>query len=80
MVFYRFAPAPSADVMKATFIAMWRLFHAIAFYPILIGLFILLYFKGAHWIFGVGIIAIILIFDPIWRVMAKNIFKMISKK
>jgi len=66
--------------MKATFIAMWRLFHALAFYPIMIGAFIWLYIKGAHWVFGALIITAILIFDPIWRVMAKNLWRMLIKK
>lgn len=66
--------------MKATLTAMWRLFHALAFYPIMIGVFIWLYFKDAHWIFGAAIVAGILIFDPIWRVMAQNIWTMFKRK
>ena len=66
--------------MKATLIAIWRLFHALAFYPIVIGVFIWLYFKGAHWIYGAAVIAIILIFDPIWRVMFRNVLRLLSKK
>jgi len=65
--------------MKATLISIWRLFHALAFYPILIGVFIWLYFKGAHWIYGVAIIAIILIFDPIWRILLKRIWAIFTK-
>jgi len=66
--------------MKATLIAIWRLFHALAFYPILIGVFIWLYFKGAHWIYGLAIIAIILIFDPIWRLLLKRVLSIVRKK
>jgi len=66
--------------MKATLIAIWRLFHALAFYPILIGAFIWLYFKGAHWVYGAAIIIIILVFDPIWRVIASNTLKIFTKK
>jgi len=66
--------------VKATLIAMWRLFHALAFYPIMIGVFLWLYFKGAHWIWGALIIASMLIFDPIWRVMGRNVLRMIQKK
>jgi len=66
--------------MKATLTAIWRLFHALAFYPILIGVFIWLYFKGAHWIYGLAIIAIILIFDPIWRLLLKRVLSIIRKK
>jgi len=66
--------------MKATLTAMWRLFHALAFYPIMIGVFLWLYFKGAHWIWGAAIIAGILIFDPLWRAIGKNILNMIKKE
>ncbi|WP_026940893.1 hypothetical protein [Hellea balneolensis] len=66
--------------MKASLIAMWRLFHALAFYPIMIGVFIWLYIDGADWIWGAFIIAGILIFDPIWRIMGRNILNMIQKK
>lgn len=58
--------------MKAALTAFWRLFHALAFYPLLIGVFIWLYIKDAHWIFGVAIIAIILIFDGMWRVLFQS--------
>lgn len=66
--------------MKAALMALWRLFHAIAFYPIMIGVFIWLYIKDAHWIYGLCVILIILIFDPIWRILGANILKLISKK
>lgn len=63
--------------MKNTLTAMWRLFHAIFFYPILIGLFIWLYIKGAHWIWGLAVIALILIFDPMWRIMGSSFLRFI---
>jgi len=66
--------------MKATLTAMWRLFHALAFYPLMIGGFIWLYIKGAHWIWGAAIIAGILIFDPMWRAIGHNILRMVQKK
>jgi len=66
--------------VKATLTALWRLFHALAFYPILIGAFIWLYFKGAHWIYGLMIIAIILIFDPIWRLMGQRLWNILKKR
>jgi len=59
--------------VKAVLTAFWRLFYAFAFYPILIGLFIWLYIKDAHWIFGVMIIAVILVIDPIWRIIFTKI-------
>ena len=66
--------------MKAVLSAFWNLFHALAFYPLMIGGFMWLYFKSAHWGYGVAIIVAILIFDPIWRVMAKNIWRMLTSK
>jgi len=66
--------------MKATLIAMWRLFHALAFYPLMIGTFIWLYIKGAHWVWGALIIAGILMFDPIWRIMARSLSRMIQRR
>jgi len=53
---------------------MRRLFHGLAFYPVLIGIFIWLYIKQAHWIFGAVIIATILWFDPMWRLIAHRVF------
>jgi len=66
--------------MKSILIAMWRLFYALAFYPIMIGLFLWLYIKGEHWIWGLLIIAGILIFDPMWRAIGRNIISMVQKK
>lgn len=66
--------------MKATLTAMWRLFHVLAFYPVMIGAFIWLYIKEAHWIGGALIIAAIFIFDPIWRAIGQNILRMVQKK
>lgn len=58
----------------------WRMFQAYLFYPVMIGVFLWLYVTGAHWIFGVGVIIAILIFDRTWLVIGKNILRMISKK
>ncbi len=66
--------------MKAVLISMWRLFHALAFYPIMFGAFIWLYIKGAHWIWGALILACILVFDPIWRIMARNLWRILTGK
>ena len=62
--------------MKAALIALWRLFYAFAFYPIMIGLFIWIYVTGRHWVFGLAVIAAILILDPIWRVLARSILRL----
>lgn len=66
--------------MKPALIAMWRLFRALAFYPLMLVTGIWLWLKGAHWIWGVGIIAAILIFDPIWRIMGRNLLRILSGK
>jgi len=52
-----------------------RMARAYLFYPTMVGLFLWLYFKESHWIFGAIVIAAILILDPIWRVLARNTLK-----
>lgn len=56
-------------------IVFWRMFWAFAFYPIIIGLIIWLYFKGAHWGWGLALVAIMLTFDPIWRLILRRMFR-----
>ena len=58
---------------KAVLIAFWRLFWALAFYPLIIGLMIWLYIKEHHWIWGVAVIIAELILDPIWGLAARRI-------
>lgn len=58
--------------MKAAFTAMWRLFYGLLFYPIMIGLFLWIYFTGRHWGYGAVIITAILVLDPIWRVLGRR--------
>lgn len=58
-------------------VVFWRLFHGLLFYPLLIALFLWLYFTDKHWIYGAAIIIAILILDPIWRVIGKRILEMI---
>lgn len=48
---------------------MWQLFQGLLFYPVMIGLFLWVYFTDKHFIFGLLIIAAILWLDPIWRLM-----------
>jgi len=50
-----------------------RMARAYLFYPVMVGLFLWLYFTGAHWVFGLAVIVTILILDPIWWILAKNI-------
>lgn len=66
--------------MKTTLIAMWRLFHALFFYPIMFGVFLWLYFTDKHWIFGLAVLIAILVFDPIWRILGRNILNSIKSK
>ncbi len=57
--------------------AFWRLFYGLIFYPLLVGLFLWLYFTDKHWIFGLAIIVAILVFDPTWRIIARRAVQMI---
>jgi len=52
-----------------TFIAILKVYWAFLFYPLLLALFIWLWIKGAHWIWGALVIAAMLIFDPLWRAL-----------
>jgi len=54
--------------------------RAILFYPFMIGLFLWLYIRDAHWIFGTTVIGAILILDPIWRILAVNTVKTLRNK
>jgi len=66
--------------VKAVLVSMWRLFHGLAFYPLAIALFIWLFIKGAHWGFGLSVIIAILMFDPIWRIMAGRLWQFWTKR
>ncbi len=57
-----------------------RVGRAYLFYPLMIGIFLWLYINKAHWIFGVMVIAAILILDPIWGSMAKNVMRMWKRR
>jgi len=57
-----------------------RMARAYLFYPAMIGLFLWLYIRDAHWIYGLAVIVAILIIDPIWRILLKSIFKAIHNK
>ncbi|HHI88613.1 MAG TPA: hypothetical protein ENK01_01550 [Hellea balneolensis] len=51
-----------------------RLARATLFYPAMVGLFLWLYVRQAHWIYGLLVIMAILVLDPIWRIMARNLW------
>ncbi|PHS36649.1 MAG: hypothetical protein COA91_12185 [Robiginitomaculum sp.] len=57
-----------------------RMARAFLFYPVMIGVFLWLYIRDVHWIYGLAVIVAILIVDPIWRILLKSIFKAIQKK
>ena len=54
---------------------MWRLARAVLFYPAAIALMIWLIFTGQHWIWGVGVLVAVLILDPIYLIILRNMLK-----
>ena len=62
--------------MKHGLNAFRRLFIAYLFYPVMVGLFLWLYVKDAHWVFGLIVIVAILILDPLWRRIGRNIVRL----
>lgn len=66
--------------MKRILKVYWHFIQMFLFYPVMIGLFLWLYFQNAHWTFGAVIIAAILIFDPIWRIMARNVWRILQRR
>ncbi len=66
--------------MKAALKAMWQLFTGLLFYPVMIGLFLWLYAADKHWIFGLFVIAAILILDPIWRIMGRRALEILTAR
>ena len=51
----------------------WRMFRILLFYPVLIGAFFYVYIKGHHWIWGLLIIILILVFDPTFRMLWRGL-------
>jgi len=69
-----------SEIGPKTFLTvMWRLFRAYFFYPIMIGIFLWLYFTDAHWIFGLAVILAILFLDRTWYHLARNAWQLMSK-
>jgi len=66
--------------MKPALRAIWQLFIGLLFYPVMIGVFLWLYFTDKHWIFGLLVIAVILALDPIWRVMGRRALDMLTAR
>lgn len=57
----------------------WRMVYVLGFYPVTIGAFLYVYYKGYHWIFGLLIIIFILFFDPIFRILRRGIARKIKQ-
>jgi len=55
--------------------AIFRLFLSIFFYPAVFGLMIWPWMTGQHWGWGVLVIAVVLVFDPIYRIIAGSILR-----
>lgn len=64
---------------KVFFIVLGRMLMAYCFYPVMIGLFLWGLYKGYHWIYGAAIIAAIVLFDPIWRVLLRRVIEIIRR-
>ena len=52
---------------------LWRFTRAILFYPAAIAVMVWLIVKGQHWIWGIAVLAAVLIFDPIYRIILTSI-------
>ncbi|MEE9347877.1 MAG: hypothetical protein V3U82_06755 [Robiginitomaculum sp.] len=52
---------------KAILKAYWRFFYLSLYYPVIIAALIWLTVKRAHWGWGLALIAVALLFDPLWR-------------
>ncbi|WP_427450993.1 hypothetical protein [Litorimonas sp. WD9-15] len=53
--------------------AIIRLALSIFFFPAVFGTMIWLWMTGQHWVWGVLVIAAVLIFDPIYRIIGGSI-------
>lgn len=60
--------------MMRVLTVFWRMFRAYAFYPAAIGLFIWLYVKGAHWVWGALLVGVILYLDRLWLIILRNLW------
>lgn len=58
---------------RQLFKGLWRLARALLFYPAAIAVMIWLILTGQHWIWGIAVLAAVLIFDPIYRIMLRGI-------
>lgn len=52
---------------------LWRFARAFLFYPAAVAIMIWLILNNKHWFWGVLVLAAVLIFDPIYRIMLRSI-------
>ncbi len=61
----------SKNVIKG----LWRFARAMLFYPAAIAIMLWLILTGQHWIWGVAVLAAVLILDPIYRIILRHVLK-----
>lgn len=61
----------SKNVIKG----LWRFARAMLFYPAAIAIMVWLILTGQHWIWGVAVLAAVLVLDPIYRIILGSILK-----
>lgn len=66
----------SKQALKAFFILLWTF----TFYPVMIGLFFWIWYKGYHWGFGALIVISLLVLDPFWGLLGRNIVRGLKQK
>ena len=49
-----------------TLIAILKVYWAFLYYPLLLALFIWLWVKGVHWIWGAIVVIAMVVWDPVW--------------
>lgn len=59
---------------RSVFKGLWRFARALLFYPAAIAVMVLLIVTGQHWIWGIAVLAAVLILDPIYRIILRSIF------
>ena len=54
---------------------LWRFARALLFYPAAIGIMLWLIWTGQHWLWGVAVLAAVLILDPIYRIILRSLLQ-----
>jgi len=54
---------------------LWRFTRAMLFYPAAVAIMIWLIVTNQHWVWGVAVLAAVLIFDPIYRIILRKILE-----